>query len=306
MPLVSIIIPVYNCESYAKESIESILNQTFKDFEVILIDDGSSDSTPRILQSFKDPRINLITRKTNKGYVSGLNEGIQMARGEFIARMDADDYSFPTRLEEQVKFLKENPDCGIVGSFVTDFQNRPIINAPLSSEEIYLEFLSRNPFVHSSVMFRSKILIDNNLIYDEKLEYAEDYKLWFEICKHSRPAFIPKTLVKYRKHEAQVSYQYFDSQKRKSLSIRLSIWEYFLGRPLDKNESIAISRPIDSPRIIIKLFDEILLKNSEVNSFLDFLIRFNRDQLRLTGLNRFIYLKFVNLNIFQRLKLVYG
>ena len=114
-PKVTVLMPVYNCEKYLRESIESILNQTFKDFEFLIINDGSSDKSAEIVESYNDNRINFVQNEKNIGLAASLNRGLDIAKGEYIARMDADDISLPERLEKQVRFMETNPQIGICG-----------------------------------------------------------------------------------------------------------------------------------------------------------------------------------------------
>lgn len=162
MPLISVVMPVYNAELYLDEAIQSITNQTYKKFEFIIINDGSTDKSLEIIKKYKDEysRIVLISRE-NKGLVFSLNEGISKAKGKYIARMDADDISLSTRLEEQVAFMEENQEIGVCGSWVEVFgdnRKNTIWKMPKSNEELKTRLLFSVPVAHPSVMMRKEIL----------------------------------------------------------------------------------------------------------------------------------------------------
>jgi glycosyltransferase involved in cell wall biosynthesis len=236
-PLVSIIMPVYNAESYIKEAIQSILNQTFTDFEFIIIDDGSTDNSLKIIKSFKDNRIKIIKNKGNLGLIKTLNKGINLAQGRYIARMDADDIAMPERLEKQMAFLKENPDYGLVGTLAEIIDEEgvstgKIHDLPISYEAIKSRILFQCPFVHPSVM--GKIEVFKEFKYKENYPIAEDLFLWIEIISKYKVANINELLLKYRVHSKNVS---SDSKKFKQKeNSLLKIFEYQLHL-LDNNIS---------------------------------------------------------------------
>ncbi len=207
--LISVILPVYNGEKYLKEAIESILNQTYKDFEFIIINDGSTDKSLDIIEKYKkeDERIIVISRE-NKGLIATLNEGIEKAKGKYIARMDQDDISLPNRFEEQLKFLEKNPEIGVCGTWVEVFgENRnPILwKMPIKDEELRPRLLFSVTFAHPSVMMRKGLINQYNLRYNEKYINAEDYKFWLDFSKYTKFGNIPKKLFLYRYHETSVS-----------------------------------------------------------------------------------------------------
>ena len=200
MPKVSIIMSVYNGEKFLKESVDSILGQTFKDFEFIIIDDGSKDSSKSIIESYSDPRINLISRE-NKGLTPSLNEGLKLARGKYIARMDADDVATPWRLEKQVEFLDSNPEIGLCGSWaiIINEEGEKIgeYKLPTTKKRLKRVMFWHNPFIHPSIMFRKEII---QLVgfYNEKIKYAQDYEYWSRIIRIFPGANLPEFLMKYR------------------------------------------------------------------------------------------------------------
>ena len=206
MPKISVIMPVYNAEKYLNEAIDSILNQTFGDFELIIINDGSTDSSVEIIKNYNDSRIRFIDNKTNEIYMKRLNEGIELAHGEYIARMDADDISLPQRFEKQVEFLDKNPDIGIVGTFWKSFgAEECVVELPQFPAEVQVFSIFHSPFGHPSVMFRKSFFDKYGLRYDENCPYAEDYDLWTKALNYFGGANIGEVLLNYRVHENAVS-----------------------------------------------------------------------------------------------------
>lgn len=201
-PLISVIMSVYNGEKYLSEAIESILVQTYKNFEFIIINDGSKDKSLEVINYYleQDNRIVVISRE-NKGLIDSLNEGIKKAKGKYIVRMDADDISLPTRFEEQVKFMEGNPDIGISGSAVIRFgENIKTVTWKLlkNNEAIKSELLFSSIFAHPSVIMNKKMIFKYNLFYDNQFLHAEDFELWTRIAKVTQMANLAKPLLKYR------------------------------------------------------------------------------------------------------------
>ena len=198
-PVCSIVMAVYNGEETLKEAIESILVQSLKNFEFIIINDASTDNTEKIIKSFKDSRIIYIKNSTNKYLGPSLNEGIKIARGKYIVRMDADDICYPNRLDIQYEFMEKNNDIGIAGCWAKLFGIREgILKYETSNTKIKLKLLYDCHILHPSIIIR-KILIDNfNLFYDSVLQHSEDYDLFVRAFKHTNFANINKVLIKYR------------------------------------------------------------------------------------------------------------
>lgn len=205
MSLVSIILPVYNGEKYIVEAVNSILNQDFRDFELILIDDGSTDSTPEILNNFNDSRIRRFSFKKNQGLVAALNFGLEKAQFPFIARMDADDIATPERLGRQVSFLKNNPEHVLCGMAVQTFPEGKTKTPPISNSEILAALCFSNIFYHSTVMFRSTLVKDDGLKYDENYWKCEDYKFWVDSSQKGKLASLHEIGLKYRIHQDQIT-----------------------------------------------------------------------------------------------------
>ena len=207
-PQISVVMSVYNGKNFLKEAVESVLSQTFRDFEFIIVDDGSTDGCLDILRDYekKDSRIKIISRE-KRGLVSSLNEGINIAKGEYVARMDADDISLPGRLEKQIKFMQENKlaICGTWAIGINEMGNEVRkLNYTPSFESIKIYSLIHNPFIHSSVMFR-KDVFEKVGGYKESFKYIEDYELWTRIVYKYNTSNIKEFLIKYRLHPDQVT-----------------------------------------------------------------------------------------------------
>ncbi|MGH2416577.1 MAG: glycosyltransferase family 2 protein, partial [Microcystaceae cyanobacterium] len=177
-PKVTVIMPVYNSEDYLYNSINSILNQTFKNLEFLIFNDGSTDKSAEIIQSYSDPRIKFYNSYKNCGHVVHLNRGIDLAQGQYIARMDSDDIALPKRLEKQVTFLEKHPEVGILGSYcwlINELgQKLGIYPVPLHDLQIRWTSLLANPFAHPTVILRRDVLRENNLNYNISLQAVED------------------------------------------------------------------------------------------------------------------------------------
>jgi glycosyltransferase involved in cell wall biosynthesis len=204
-PELSVIMCVYNGESFLKEAVESVLRQTYASFEFIVVNDGSTDRSSEILASFDDPRIKKIDNNGNLGLIRSLNLGLDLAKGEFIARMDADDICAPDRLQKQMSFLKDNHDIGVCGTWLKIVGEEASYEFPTTHDEIIAALLEYNSMAHPSVMFRTKVLKDSGLRYDLGFPGAEDYELWSRLIFLTRFANIPETLLFYRRHGQQVT-----------------------------------------------------------------------------------------------------
>ena len=212
-PIISVLMPVYNAESYVSQAIESILSQSFKDFEFIIIDDGSTDSSLKILKNFSesDNRIQLYSRQ-NQGLIYTLNEGLGYCKGKYIARMDADDISLPNRLKVQVEYMEAHPNCVAVGSGVllVDPEGDVLCSYPLllTHQEIdnaNLSLKGGSAIVHPSVMFRGGA-VESIGGYRKKYLHAEDIDLFLRLAEVGQLANINENLLEYRMHLASVGY----------------------------------------------------------------------------------------------------
>jgi len=214
--------PVYNGAAYLREAMDSMLRQTFGDFEFLIINDGSTDKSVEIVESYRDPRIRLVNNESNLGLISTLNKGIDLATGEYIARMDCDDISSPKRLEHQVAFLESHPDVGVCGTWAKVFNVEwsYVLQHPTDHEGIKCLMFINSSIVHPSTMFRRNLFISNNLYYDESFQHAEDYELWLRAARYTRLANIPEILIDYRISVSQVSAVHQQEQRETAASVR--------------------------------------------------------------------------------------
>lgn len=202
-PMVDIIVPVYNAAPYLKEAIDSLLNQTFSDFRIILINDGSTDNSLEIIQSYDDPRIAIINMPKNGGIVKALNAGLSAATAKYIARFDADDNCVNDRLEKQVNYLEKNPDVGVLGGQMEIFggNSNHIYTSeqlPIHHEDIVISLVFKNVMAHPTVMFRKSLLDDNGLSYSSDFPHMEDYDLWLKLIKLTKFHNLNDVLIRYR------------------------------------------------------------------------------------------------------------
>ena len=210
-PMISVLLPVFNSERYLRASIESVLNQTFGDFEIIAIDNGSTDGTAPILDGLTDPRVRVI-HQPNTGLAGTLNRGIELARGRYIARQDADDLSRPTRFEQQVAFMESHPDCALLGTraaiWMGDQPSGRAHDHPVEDAALRFELLFNNPFVHSSVMLRkSAVEAAGGYSTDARRQPPEDYELWSRLARRHAVANLGDRLTIYREVPASISRQ---------------------------------------------------------------------------------------------------
>ncbi|MCV9931877.1 glycosyltransferase family 2 protein [Flavobacterium sp. LS1R47] len=205
-PEISVIMPVYNAEPFLKESIESILNQTHTDFELLLLNDKSTDNSLEIILEYKqkDSRIIVINKESNVGPANIRNEGIFASKGRFIALMDADDISLPNRFERQVDILKKNPEIGVCGSGFTFFGlKKNVVTHSEKHDEIKVSFLHSCSIGNPTVMLRKDAL--SGLIFDNSYIISEDYDLWTRLITKTKFYNIPESLLLYRWHTNNIS-----------------------------------------------------------------------------------------------------
>ena len=200
-PLVTVLLPVYNNEKISL-CIDSVLKQSFKDFELLIIDNASTDKTVEVIKSYDDERIRLVVNEKNIGPTGSLHKGIDLIDTKYIARIDADDLMLEDRLEKQVRFLEDNPDYGIVGSWTRhiDVDDKLYeINRLCTTDKGVRAFMNvESPFYHPAVMIRNSVLKENGLNYDPEIRVAVEYKLWNEILRYAKGSNLPEVLTYYR------------------------------------------------------------------------------------------------------------
>lgn len=222
-PAITVLMPVYNSERYVAKAVQSILGQTLRDFEFLVINDGSTDGSIELIREFDDPRIRVIDTE-NQGVAAALRLGVEMARGTYIARMDADDESLPNRLEVEKRSLDENPEIAVVHGSVEyiDSEGEPIF---LVRDEGHSNIITKwllnwkNVPIHSTVMLRAAVLKEHGLNYHIEMNRAEDFDLWNRIAQVGDFMYLPDVLIRYRIHSENVSNSspldlQFDAQSR--------------------------------------------------------------------------------------------
>jgi len=214
--------PVFNGEKYAEEAIRSILNQTFIDFEFIIINDGSMDNSLDIIQSFKDRRIKIINQEKNLGNYPARNLGMTIATGKYLCVMDSDDISLPNRLQIQYHFLEKNPTIAICGTPAKIMGTDKIWRKPMGYDDLKIAFLENNFCIHPTIMIRHSILKNTGILYNTQFRYAADYDFIFNIMVHFQVVNIPNVLLEYRFHNSQITSKYYDEQQKFADIIRIN------------------------------------------------------------------------------------
>jgi glycosyltransferase involved in cell wall biosynthesis len=239
--------PVYNASEFLKETMDSVLNQTFNDFYFLIINDGSNDNSEEIIKSYEDERIVYIKNTQNLGLVATLNKGIDLVNTEFLARMDADDLWVVTKLEKQLEVLDFRPEVGICGTSIRkfgDFEGDfffPVNNAGLKVGFIFFCCMS-----HPSVVFRMSFLRESGLRYLSDYFPAEDYKLWVECLKHTQIFNIAEKLVFYRQHKNQITQESNSEQTRITNKVRLEVIEELSDNFSEEEKTFHLNRFLKS------------------------------------------------------------
>ncbi len=199
-PLLTVLMPVYNAEKYLAEAINSILQQTLHDFELLIIDDASVDSSLQIINGYDDPRIRLITNEHNLGISATLNKGIEMCSTELIARMDADDISYPTRLEKQYEFFLNHPDCTLLATWARKitFDKQPFLTEVMNSDYHYYALTFQCCIYHPTVMYKRSSVMSVGMY---NTPYSEDFELWWQLTRRFKVASLHEVLLDYRLSE---------------------------------------------------------------------------------------------------------
>ena len=230
MPQTTVLIPTYNCSKYIVPAVKSVLAQKYTDYELLILDDGSTDNTEEIISKISDSRVVYLKNSSNKGIVYTLNKGIDLAKGEYIARMDADDIVLGNRLQVQTDFLSKNPDYGIVGGWyqVTNENGKIIdtVEGVTNCSSAQLGLLFRNQFAHSVVTMRTDLA--KQLKYDPEFQYCEDYDLWVRFAEVSKVTNLPAYYLSYRWYSE-------NSCNRKQKELKQAMLN-LLSRELDKIE----------------------------------------------------------------------
>lgn len=272
-PQITVLMSVYNGEKYVVDAVESVLSQTFNDFEFLIFEDCSKDNSLSILREYakKDSRINLIANETNQGLTANLIQGMNIAKGTYLARMDADDICLPERFEEQVAYLNKHQDISLLGSSVIFFDDSGyefIGYQPLAHDQIKVELLLGYTMMHPSVMMRLGDFRKHNLNYDITFRYSQDFDLWVRAIRKLNFMNLSEPLLKMREHASKISRTVKPDQKRlsdrrresqlKELGVQLSTEEIRLFN----SRGSMVTEKIDNE---VKLFEQVLLKIIEAN-----------------------------------------
>ena len=234
-PAITVLMPVYNGERFLREAIHSILEQTWTDFEFLIVNDGSTDRTRQILTTYKDLRIRILDNRANLGLAKSLNLGLTAARAPLVARQDADDRSHPDRLRMQLEFMHANPEVALLGAQARilnkrgRISRRPGWNRAVSDKAIRFQLLFDNPFIHTSVMFRRDIVWHELGGYDEMFSTGQDYELWSRVAARYKVSNLPATLIDYRFHGSSTSARYGDNHLERSSMIVADNLRRYLG-----------------------------------------------------------------------------
>ncbi len=264
-PKVSVVMAVKDGEKYLRTAIDSILAQTFSDFEFIIIDDGSKDATVNIINEYSDSRIVLLSNQSSLGLSRSLNLGLEKACGEYVARMDADDISLPHRLDLQVSYLDAHPDIAVLGTGFSFIDANGVLlqdwQFPLSHEIITWSLPFYNPVAHPSVVMRTSV-IKTLGAYNPELRRSQDYDLWWRVSFSSQLANLENTLLLLRQHQTQVSREYGADQLERGIEINARYLSKVMHRRIPDSlikrmwfgEAVSIRDAVDIGNLIWKWY----------------------------------------------------
>lgn len=264
-PKISVIMSVYNGEEYLREAMDSILNQTFTDFEFIIVNDGSTDNSLKIIETYNDERIGIINNEKNIGLTKSLNKALKQAKGEYIARQDADDISLPNRFEKQMKYFEENPEVALLGTsaYIIDETGEIIQKCVVLAKPSIKSLLKKNRFSHGSVMVKKEI-VDKVGGYNDLLRYSQDYELWLRIAKCYEVRNLTQMLYKLRSHNENIRFMNWEE----------SALYHFFALKLARNDlDEEVSKVVNDGRI--KALHLYLSKSEEIH-FHDEKIHFHK------------------------------
>lgn len=279
-PLISIILPVYNASPYLPQCLNSVLSQTYQNWELIAVDDASTDNSLDILNSYaqKDSRLKILSHTPNQGIAPTLNQALKHAQGQFIARLDADDVMYPNRLQKQLNYLSNHPHTVVVGGQcnLIDTQDNLIGQKtfPLTHQKIYQLAFLRSPLQHPAIMINKNLLPDNFTWYHQNQVPAEDLDLYFRLFQYGRAANLPDTIIQYR-------------QNPQGLSLKDPLQTYLAAYQIRRQ---AIKKYHYQPRFTTRLLQAFisltifLLPSSAIYPLYTFLTGFTRLQLTLPNL----------------------
>ena len=241
MPSISVLMPVYNAQTYLPEAISSILSQRFESFEFLIFNDGSTDRSKEIIESFNDPRIIFTDSSFNQGYVALLNIGLQKARGKYIARMDADDIAHPDRFQKQYEFMEKHHEYVVCGTLFNVTSKKEVTQLPLDNDDVKSKMLYITPFCHPSVMMRTEILQRHKIFYDAAYMPAEDHELWCRLAEYGKFANLPEILLHYRVHDNNISLKKRSQKQIENLyRVRMNYIIKFFGKSIEPSDAATL------------------------------------------------------------------
>lgn len=247
-PRVSVFMPVYNAGEDLVAAMKSILNQTFSDFEFLIVNDGSKDNSLEIIQSFDDKRIVLINNEVNKGLIASLNIGLENCKGEFIVRMDQDDISLPTRIEKQVKFMDEHPEYGLIGSWFEDFGENiesKLVKYSSDDTQIRIRHLYQTHISHPTAVIRTSVIRKHQLRFDPEFVHGEDYEFWVKTSAFCKLSNFPELLVLKRDHPRNITNQFASTMQATCAKVKQKQFHQ-MGLDLTTDEVNLYTRFADS------------------------------------------------------------
>lgn len=241
MPVVSVLMSVYNGQKFLDEAVQSILKQSFTDFEFLIVDDGSTDATINILEKYSDPRIKIIRNEKNLGLIASLNKLINASNGKYLARLDSDDVAHPERFKLQVEAMERDKTLVLLGSncrFINEesqviYGGRTHFSGEFDYPDQFVRWLllfPENPFVHSSVMIRRETLLNSGLLYSPDARHVEDFDLWTKLCFFGKMKILKQSLVDFRLVSNSITSKNNDWQIQKTKEIALSFRRKLLGQ----------------------------------------------------------------------------
>lgn len=253
-PLVSIVLPVYNRPSVIN-TIKSVIAQTYENFELLIIDNASTDDTVKTITGIKDSRIRLIINEENRGQTFSINRGLKLANGKYIARIDADDLMAPERLEKQVTFMEKNPEYGLVGCWVQyitlEDKKVFVVRMPITDKSMRVMQTIACGMFHPAAMMRKSVLDEHQITYAPDIVMAEDYDMWRKIMAHSKALNLPEVLTYYRKGDND-SVRHADIMQRECHYVRNLVCEAELKGTSYYNKMQTVIEIEDKPRKAIK------------------------------------------------------
>ena len=325
-PLVTVLMPVFNAGVYLEEAINSILKQTFTDFEFLIINDGSTDNSLEIIKSFDDKRINLINNEANLKLIKCLNLGLQKSKGEFIVRMDADDISLPTRIEKQINFLISNPEYGLLGSWFEDFGDNiknQLVKYSSDDATIRIKHLYQTQISHPTAVIKKEIIDKYSLQFDSAQVHGEDYDFWVRMSQYCKMSNFPELLVRKRDHPKNITNHYSKSMSETCTKVKQLQFRK-MGVELNQAETDLYTRFADPEwhfseaelNILEEMLDNIIRANDlsafvPVNEFRSYIsekwfhLCYHNNRIKNQGFNGFHrapFSKYFNLNTVSKLK----